>query len=194
MNGFGPFSAANGAGGLPQHRNTADLTQTGSRINSERNGPVPMPVAGPQRPFGAIAGEMQGFGHTGMPRSPPKNKSECKPSSYQRESLTVSRHSTCALQILLTGYLSSRSDMSFLTRCRVDHSACTVQILCQRRLQVWTKVCVASHHTRWHGDQSRTCIPTSTTIRKRTTTSRRICAAVGARLTIYASPRPRAKT
>ena len=35
-----------------------------------------MPVAGSQRQFGGISGEMGGFENVGMPRSPPKNKSE----------------------------------------------------------------------------------------------------------------------
>ena len=43
---------------------------------ADRNGSVPMPVANPQRPFTGMSGEMAGFAPMGMPRSPPKNKSE----------------------------------------------------------------------------------------------------------------------
>lgn len=77
MNGFPQYPTANGAGGpLSQQRNSIDSMQNGSRMHAERNGAMPMPVSGPQRPFGAIPGDMQGFGQVGMPRSPPKNKSE----------------------------------------------------------------------------------------------------------------------
>ena len=38
---------------------------------------MPMPVGGAQRNFGGMPGEMQGYGPVVMPRSPPKNKSEC---------------------------------------------------------------------------------------------------------------------
>lgn len=45
-------------------------------MQAERNGTQPMPMAGPDRQFGGMPGEMGGFGLAGMPRSPPKNKSE----------------------------------------------------------------------------------------------------------------------
>ncbi|KAK5110498.1 hypothetical protein LTR85_001011 [Meristemomyces frigidus] len=62
---------------LPQ-RHSADLSNGTNRMHSDRNGAGPVPVATPQRPFQPVPGEMQaGFAAPmGMPRSPPKNKSE----------------------------------------------------------------------------------------------------------------------
>ncbi|KAK5135760.1 hypothetical protein LTR08_004746 [Meristemomyces frigidus] len=78
MNAFNQ-PLANGANGhRPQHppqRHSADLS-SGARMPSDRNGSVPMPVATPQGPFTGTSGEMGGFAPMGMPRSPPKNKSE----------------------------------------------------------------------------------------------------------------------
>lgn len=82
MNGFTqPF--ANGASNQrppthAQQRHSIDLSNGTNRMQPDRNGAAPMPVATPQRPFQAGQGEMQaGFAAPmGMPRSPPKNKSE----------------------------------------------------------------------------------------------------------------------
>ena len=76
MNGFNQFPATNGSSSTPssQHRNSMDMMQNGSRVHSESNGALPVPVGGAQRPFGAIPGDKHGFGAMGMPRSPPKNK------------------------------------------------------------------------------------------------------------------------
>ncbi|KAK4545097.1 hypothetical protein LTR36_003648 [Oleoguttula mirabilis] len=82
MNAFTqPF--ANGASNQrpaphPQQRHSADLSNDAHRMASDRNGAVPMPVATPHRPFQAAPGEVAaGFAAPmGMPRSPPKNKSE----------------------------------------------------------------------------------------------------------------------
>ena len=77
MNGFAQFPPDNGSGGPPpQQRTSLDMMSNGSRLHAERNGALPMPVGGPQRQYGGMPGEMQGFGSMGMPRSPPKNKSE----------------------------------------------------------------------------------------------------------------------
>lgn len=48
-----------------------------SNMQRERNNSVPMPVMQP-RQFAAKSDEMAGFGRIPMPRSPPKNKSECE--------------------------------------------------------------------------------------------------------------------
>lgn len=56
-------------------RSSLDSTPNGPTMQQgERNGSIPMPVG--HRPFGSIGGgDMAGMGPTGMPRSPPKNKS-----------------------------------------------------------------------------------------------------------------------
>lgn len=66
----------NGGGAqAPQQRHSVDSIPNppnAPRMQAERNGALPMPVAGSHRPYGGMPGEMGGFG----PRSPPKNKSE----------------------------------------------------------------------------------------------------------------------
>jgi hypothetical protein len=77
MNGYGqPFG--NGASGASHpHRASVDLSAQGmSSMQADRNGAMPMPVAAPQRPFGGMPDGAVPFGPLGMPRSPPKNKSE----------------------------------------------------------------------------------------------------------------------
>lgn len=84
MNGFVPFAGMNGQGGTgrqpPQQRHSVDSIPnpppTTHRMQGERNGALPMPVAASQRPYGQPPSEMGGFGPNGIPRSPPKNKSE----------------------------------------------------------------------------------------------------------------------
>ena len=80
MNGFAQFPPANGPGGSHiQQRTSLEMASNGTRFHSEGNGAIPMPVGGAQRNYGGMPGEMQGFGPGGMPRSPPKNKSEYTP-------------------------------------------------------------------------------------------------------------------
>lgn len=68
MNGYPPFASANGSTVPPQPRTSFDSGKNGFRMQ-ERSA-MPMPVAGQPRAM------EQGFGGMGMPRSPPKNKSE----------------------------------------------------------------------------------------------------------------------
>lgn len=79
MNGY-PQPFANGAKGQnsqhSQQRHSIDLSN-GSRVPAARNGA--MPIAASQRPLPqgmSGTGEVAGFAPVGMPRSPPKNKSE----------------------------------------------------------------------------------------------------------------------
>lgn len=91
MNGFTQSFTSNGANVTDphQHRNSTDLSSclpNGSRMHADGNGAMPMPVAVAQRPFSGAPGEMgPTFPTMGMPRSPPKNKSESTNNNFQRE-------------------------------------------------------------------------------------------------------------
>lgn len=121
-----------------------------------RNGAMPMPVAGPQRGpgNGAGPGDMMGFPPMGMPRSPPKNKSEYTAFGALRQVADKRRrHAACPLQVLPCRQLYSRPHVSLFPRYRIDDPSRTVQVLCERRLQVRSQMCASAHQLRRCGGE-----------------------------------------
>lgn len=121
-----------------------------------RNGAMPMPVAGPQRgpANGAGPGDMMGFPPMGMPRSPPKNKSEYTTSCAFRQVADLRhRHAACPMQVLPCRQLYGRSNVSFLPRYRVNNPPGAVQVLRERRLQIRSQVCASTHQLGGRGGE-----------------------------------------
>lgn len=61
------------------HRYSADFMPNPEhppRLPADEYAAAPMPVAGAPRPFVGMSRDASGFGQMGLPRSPPKNKSE----------------------------------------------------------------------------------------------------------------------
>ncbi len=124
MDPYLPFAPMNGGGGQNvQHRYSTDSAQdghNGRNPHPEMNGTAPLPMAAPARSYGGMGGDMPGLSQAGLPRSPPKNKSEYTPlhgSSHRTEMAT--RYAARALQILLYEPVSGRSNLPFLARSRV---------------------------------------------------------------------------
>ncbi|EMC95784.1 hypothetical protein BAUCODRAFT_47434, partial [Baudoinia panamericana UAMH 10762] len=68
MNNFSPLPAT----GTRQNRRSMGVDHNGIRTPGERDGAMPMPVAGAPRPFGPYPTGAGAYGP--LPRSPPKNK------------------------------------------------------------------------------------------------------------------------